>query len=325
MAITLKELRLDEVHVGRDGWLFLQTGSNQVLRLYTDATSYPDALDTSWHQILLDRTARLAALGIAYRHIVAPDKLSVFPEFTSLDLPQFDRAPLRRLADPARPGGISKSLIDPTFALNHGNAELQSYFKTDSHWTIWGAYQAYRLTCVSLGVPIIDFMARGIGRCPACFDLGSKLNPQVLEDHMFWPPSDNITRAYANALVIGREQSEKHGGPSPGQHGTHVILRNSASDAIPKRLVLFGDSFCDYRPSSLTYLFAETFQEVHFIWSTDVDIDYARRVGADIVVSEIAERFMTRLPTDTLSVERNTSDLMRSFNEQTTRARANLG
>jgi alginate O-acetyltransferase complex protein AlgJ len=314
---------LDEVHVGRDGWLFLQTGSNQVLRLFTDGESYPDALDAQWHQMLIDRNARLSALGIAYRHIVAPDKLSVFPEFTGLDLPLFDRAPLRRLADPAR--GPSRCLVDSTKALNHGNGELQTYFKTDSHWTIWGAYQAYRLTCESLGVPAVDFMARPVGRYPVCFDLGSKLTPPVHEDHMFWPPSDSITRAYANALVIGREQSEKNGGPSPGHHGTHIILRNTATSAIPRRLVLFGDSFSDYRPSSLTYLFAETFQEVHFVWSTDVDTDYARRVKADAVVSEIAERFMTRLPTDTLCVERNTADLVKAFNENTARDRANLG
>jgi hypothetical protein len=312
----------DEVHVGHDGWLFLQGGSNKVLSLFTEPEAYTATLETGWRNLLRDRAARLGAHGIPYRHVVAPDKLSVFPEFYRAGLNLLDRSPLRRLVDPTQPGGRPDFVIDPTAVLNAGNGALNSYFKTDSHWTIWGAYLVYRMVCESLGVADpIDFNARRLGRYEVCFDLGSKLNPPVVEDHMFWPPSDTITRAFANALVILREQGEAHGGPTPGHHGTHIVLRNSAPHVARKCLVIFGDSFSDYRPSSLTYLFAEAFNEVHFVWSTDIDVDYARRVGADAVVSEIAERFMTRLPADKLSVMRNTSDLMDAFELQTAKAR----
>eukprot|EP01037_Dinobryon_pediforme_P011975 gene11974-12064_t len=311
-----------EVHVGRDGWLFLQGGSNRVLRLFTDPAAYPDTLAASWRQLLQHRAQRLEAHNIAYRHVVAPDKLSVFPEFYRSILPLFDRTPLRRLVDPDQPEGRLPFLIDPTMALSSCNGALNTYFKTDSHWTIWGAYQVYRMVCGSLGVADpIDFASRQLGRFPVCFDLGLKLDPPVYEDHMFWPPAETITRSFANALVVLRDQADAKGGPTPGHHGTHIILRNSSPHVARKCLVIFGDSFSDYRPSSLTYLFAEAFHEVHFVWSTDIDVDYARRVGADAVVSEIAERFMTRLPTDKLSVMRNTSELMDAFELQAAKAR----
>ena len=81
------------------------------------------------------------------------------------------------------------------------------------------------------------------------------------------------------------------------------MLHNSAGHVRNEVVVLFGDSFSDYRPSSLTWLLAEEFSDVHFIWSAGLDFDYVQRVSATIVVSELAERFMSRLPQDDVIVE----------------------
>jgi hypothetical protein len=42
----------------------------------------------------------------------------------------------------------------------------------------------------------------------------------------------------------------------------------------------------------------ETFCELHFIWSTNLDWAYLQYVRPDIVISEEAERFMCLMPTD---------------------------
>jgi hypothetical protein len=47
---------------------------------------------------------------------------------------------------------------------------------------------------------------------------------------------------------------------------------------------------------------------VHFIWSTSLDWPYIERVRPDIVLTEVAERFMAQLPDDTFSVERYAQD-----------------
>jgi hypothetical protein len=54
----------------------------------------------------------------------------------------------------------------------------------------------------------------------------------------------------------------------------------------------------EFRPSNTTYLFAENFREVHFVWSPSVDYSYIARADATLVLTELAERFMVSLPDD---------------------------
>jgi hypothetical protein len=45
-------------------------------------------------------------------------------------------------------------------------------------------------------------------------------------------------------------------------------------------------------------LVAQTFREVHFFWSNSIDYDYITETKPDIVLSELAERFVKRVPDD---------------------------
>ncbi len=45
-------------------------------------------------------------------------------------------------------------------------------------------------------------------------------------------------------------------------------------------------------------MLAETFRCVHFVWSAAIDWALVARLRPDIVLTESAERFMTRLPDD---------------------------
>ena len=65
-----------------------------------------------------------------------------------------------------------------------------------------------------------------------------------------------------------------------------------------QKLVLFGDSFCEVGQSLLTGLLAQTFREVHFFWSNSIDYGYIAEIKPDIVLSELAERFVKRIPDD---------------------------
>ena len=295
---------MDDVHVGQDGWLYLQTGSNIVLSLLTDPGTYPEALHDAWVSLLMERSRRLVALGVQYVHIVAPDKLSVFPEFYGDGTSNFSAAPLARLTRERLIHGEPACLLDPTTVLHDAKGTLPSFFKTDSHWTIFGAHLVCQQICRHLGVdPSFDFTKQTIGRSSVVFDLGEKLSPTVAETNFYMPSSATISRVHANARVLQREEAERTQTPAAGHHGCHIVLHNSAGHVRNEVVVLFGDSFSDYRPSSLTWLLAEEFSDVHFIWSAGLDFDYVQRVSATIVVSELAERFMSRLPQDDVIVE----------------------
>lgn len=79
-------------------------------------------------------------------------------------------------------------------------------------------------------------------------------------------------------------------------------MQNDRPDARPETVMLFGNSFSEFRPHQLTAMLSETFRNVHFIWSTGLDWDLIERIRPNIVITEIAERFMSTLPKDDLNV-----------------------
>jgi hypothetical protein len=50
-------------------------------------------------------------------------------------------------------------------------------------------------------------------------------------------------------------------------------------------------------------MLAETFREVHFVWSVYLDLDYIAKHDPDIVLSEIVERFMPSVPNDSFDLD----------------------
>ena len=63
--------------------------------------------------------------------------------------------------------------------------------------------------------------------------------------------------------------------------------------------VIFGDSFgfAAAYYQGLSWFLAQAFREVHFVWVPfGWDADYVRRVGAEAVLVQGAERFVARVP-----------------------------
>lgn len=121
----------------------------------------------------------------------------------------------------------------------------------------------------------------------------------MTEDQIIVQPQRDAVRAYASPIVKSRE----HLGLGSTLHiGAHVIYRNNRVDD-KRRLLLFGDSFSHWAPIMLTILLAETFREVHFVWSTSIDYGLVDRVKPDIVLTEMAERFMYQTVEDDFDLE----------------------
>lgn len=287
-----------DIHVGRDGWLFLTGGSNAVQAQY-GAPGFPRGKLWRWRRLLEARTRRLEKMGIRYAHVVAPEKLAIHGHaFDGLALDP-DRAPAVRLERWLRLSPARRTYVDlvPPFRVRARDTAL--YRHTDTHWTFAGGWLAYAEICRSLGVrPRYDIAQRRIGT-PQVYggDLGSKFTPvrcEVAEPCLF---ESAARRVHANALITAFEQE---GRGRDAHIGTHAIFRNASPEADPRRLVLFGDSYAHHTPNgatgTLTPLFADTFREVHVLWSTSIDWNTIARVRPDFVVSEIAERFMVDVP-----------------------------
>ncbi|MDP4024546.1 hypothetical protein Q8W71_18130 [Methylobacterium sp. NEAU 140] len=287
----------DGVHVGRDGWLFLTGGTNRVLDRYRSGLRQWRLL-RGWARLIAQRAARADRLGIRCLHVVVPEKLSVYDNMT--DGLRYDprNASTRQLARRLARNPAYLDLLAPLRAGRDGPVPL--YLRTDTHWTVEGCLLAYRAIMRALGaLPPADIAARPRNRTKQVMDLGDKLPDRPRE------AVERITLLRdASRVEVGPLQAryEAEGRDRQLHVGAHVVYRNAGDGADPRRLVLFGDSCAHFDPFMLTGLLAESFREVHFVWSSALDWAYIERVRPDILLFEIAERFLARLPADDYDV-----------------------
>ncbi len=283
------------IHLGTNGWLFLTGGTNTVLQYYTSSEHFSDEQCDLWCELIERRARRAADLGISdYFHVIAPDKLSVYPEFFRGDLPFAWRAPSRLLPARMSTPALLDVLPDLMRAKQRGRL---LYWKTDSHWSFDGVFVVYSAICERLGIkPMVEIKDYpSIDRVMA-LDLGSKLDPPVTELHSVRTCCKNARRTYYNEIVHYNQQL------TVMHQGAYVIFKN-ARPRDPRTVFLVGDSFAEFRPSLLTGLLAETFASVHFVWHSNVDWNLVGRIMPDILITEIAERFMNVIPDDELNLE----------------------
>jgi alginate O-acetyltransferase complex protein AlgJ len=306
MADTRKAPTFDDsfVHKGRDGWLFLIGGSNSVSSLY-DRNSVLAGDDTirKWADLIEQRARRFETMGIQYVHVNVPEKLTIYDD-KLWDPPIVDwrlspAVRLREMLQRSPYGGVWLDLIEP-FRTSPDKDRL--YFKTDSHWSGEGCYFAYRLLCERIGLhPEPDLLTRAHQEIDGKLDMGSKFDPPIYEPVKFYDFRMKTKRVYTNAIARYLERPEFG---AQIHVGTHVRYLNQTPGAQKKKVLIFGDSFSSQRGDALTAMLAETARDVEFVWSSNLDWAFIKRVKPDVVVYELVERFMTVVASDKLSIRR---------------------
>ncbi|MEH3116306.1 MAG: hypothetical protein PGN25_01415 [Methylorubrum populi] len=312
----MSDAATDHIHVGKDGWLFVVAGSNNVIAQFNESGFMAHQTEL-WRRLVVARAEKARGLGIAYRHVVVPEKLCIYETFVdgiALDhrlsparrlvhgLPR--RRPLAwigaRIGDRRTTRALRRVCVDLVEPMRRARDRENLFYRTDSHWTFAGCHLAYREICRSVrAAPCPDLAGRGARETEMSGDLGGRFDPPRTEQALIHDIQRDAVRAYASPVVAAREAA----GRADTLHvGSHVIYRNgTARDR--RRLVLFGDSYSHFAPLMLTIMLAETFAEVHFVWSASIDWTYVERVRPDIVLTEIAERFMFRVPDDRFDLE----------------------
>ena len=313
----------DHIHVGKDGWLFVVAGSNNVIGQFNSSSYMAFQLET-WRKILIQRRFKFRKLGVLYRHIVVPEKLSIYDD--KLDGIEIDIAlsPAHRLTRtfPRMPkrwhavGGpidalrLRRTCVDLIKPMRAARLREDLYHRTDSHWSFAGRCIAYQAICQACGALAQSDMAeRPFTVADYAGDLGSVFNPKRTETARFYNVQRDAVRVYASPIVEARERANLL---HTLHVGAHVIYSN-ANAGDPRRVVLFGDSYAHFSTHMLTIMLAETFREVHFVWSTSLDWGYIHDIKPDVVMTEIAERFMFRTPDDTFDIRQYAAE---RFNQE---------
>ncbi|MCX7899602.1 MAG: hypothetical protein N2444_05900, partial [Methylocystis sp.] len=266
-----------------------------------DGGHLPDSKLALWRDLIKMRNQRCAEMGIAYAHLVVPEKLTIYGEKQTEPLVDAALAPAVRLEEMF--GGASREtgyidLVGPMFARKN---EVPLYWRTDTHWTAEGCGLAYELLCEHFRLPENpELPQRPFRNFGKIMDLGGKLRPPVWEtiQEVHW--LRDATRVYENRVLRILEAPEFGGLIHVGA----VARFENPAAASAKRILLFGDSFSDASPYMLTAMLAETVREVEFVWSANIDWSLVERRKPDILITQIAERYMALPPHDNFNLWR---------------------
>jgi alginate O-acetyltransferase complex protein AlgJ len=287
-----------DVHVGRNGWLFLIGGRNRVITQYRRNLAWWWRL-RRWRRLIEARAARCKHLGIAFVQIVAPEKLTILHHECTEPLVDPALAPAVRLAALMAQSPASSHYVDLVRLLSEGIRNEELFLRTDTHWNYKGCYLAYRRICAALSVkPRDDLLDRPHQEFNEPMALGLKLTPQVPERFRVYCAIRDATRTSVNELVT---RFFAKGGKG-SVRGSQAVYENPSPQADARRILIFGDSYSNFDPSQLTGMFAETFRELHFVWSSSIDWHFVEEVKPDILICEIAERFLKRVPDDSFDI-----------------------
>lgn len=281
--------------VGRNGWIFINNGSNELMKYQTGQKEMSAADINAWKDLLRQRSDWHRDKGIKYVHLIVPNKVSVYPEFFPGAIASSPRRPAIQLQEQN-----ADFVIYPIEELIRSKPYYKLYEKQNSHWRFWGCYIAYKKLCDVLGVKtnqeIISRITRDVSFEKG--DIGLKHGTCEWLTRERFPLDSEIT--YDNGVSKYAHQ------------GSIKILRNKSASAVGKKMVIVGDSFSN--PSiqggdgrvirhyhRLSTLFAETLSEVHFVWAPWVDFQYIEAAKPDFVVTELAERFLVKVPKDSFS------------------------
>jgi hypothetical protein len=288
-----------EIHIGFDGWLFLAKDSNNVLSQYKEPFYNKKSFD-DWKKLLISRKCKLRDSGIKYFHIIAPEKITIYSEKSKFDNFDFLNSASDSF-DRYSEKEIRELLIIPNNYFRNIGKKIY-YHKTDTHWNFNGAIIVYNLLMNKLGYKgKEDFTSRIGPKVKNILDLGGKINPPIEEVIQYYKSTKHIVRIFKNELVSFKEKNKLEN--SGKLHvGSYVKYRNKKC-LYDRKVMIFGDSFSEYRLHLLTGLLAETFYEVSFVWSSNIDYNLIDISKPDFVISELAERFMcNNIPKDNMDL-----------------------
>ncbi len=271
-----------QVIVGKKGWLYYT--ETPVGCDYANVRPFREEELEGWKQTLERRRAWLAARGIHYYFVVAPDKQTIYPEM----LP----AALRERRGPSRLDQLEAYLqahsdfriLDLRQPLLRAKDRDRLFCRTDSHWNERGAYLGYRslMEAVSESFPGLQPLPRSALQAGAMRTRGGDLarmlglDDRYHEDFLFLAP---------------RTPRQAHTVPVPPQW--HLpdwrwpLLTERPGPQLP-RAVMFRDSFA----ACMVPFLSEHFRHIFYVRQEPDEFDYAlvEREKPDIVIQETVER-----------------------------------
>lgn len=265
-----------DVLIGQKGWLYLTDEDN--LGYYQCDRPFSDAQVAR----LVERVGGMRDFtnshGADFVLLIAPNKESIYPEFlprglgTSGKPCRMDQA-LQALQSAGIPA------LDLREPLEAGKGSGLVYFQTDTHWNDAGAFIAYRALTEQLAGSFSADSAWAESDFQHVQE--SKSGDLAGLIPLFQPITEEVSRwdPLRQRAAIVRQGEDKS-----------TIISESGITSNPNAVV-FRDSFF----MQLLPFFAESFNRAVYRWSFDFDRELIENEKPEIVIYELAERYLSNL------------------------------
>jgi len=260
---------------GRNNRLFLHYDMNQVIPQHTGEILLSDEDTQQWCAILKDRTTYCTDKNLPYAMMFAPDTHAVCKD----DIPLLDGVesirPVLQILNAYEGDNLYYPLKEMQQATKHGEVcQL-----TDSHWSPYGAYVAYKmlLTSMQIDTNILQDEDITLEDQNLVGDLGNKFTP---------PRAGRTTQ-----VAIKAPHSEKVWNNGVLNQG-HMSFWRGQNRALPSAL-LITDSY----GWKFQRFLAESTRDLFVVHSPLLEKDAIARFQPDFVISLQAERFAFKVPT----------------------------
>ena len=261
--------------VGKSGWLYIWN----IDSLTEKVSGKLLATDRELEAMALNAELRASWCrdrGIVYRHMIGPDKSAIYPEFLPDGISRGEMTLLDQCTSAWSDKERHIDFIDTASLLKKAGKDKEVYFRNDSHWNYWGALEVFNALAESTTEeprPIRPFSRDEITTVARkrVFELAALADDPPLEAF------DVVKPGSSGAKLVFESESAR---------GKIQVFEKL--DANLPRCVLFRDSYASFfvpflaeRCSRLTVLNTR-----HFWY------DLVRRDASDVVVSQVAERFL---------------------------------
>jgi len=273
--------------VGRDGWLFF--GDERAVAQYQGAAELSPMQLDAWRRYLEAERDALAARGIAFLVVFAPNKHSIYPENMPDHIPRVGaRQPLTQLVEHLR-ATSTVTVLDLRPALLEAKKRRRVYHRTDTHWNDTGAHVAYREILRAVAAELPGFMHR---------------QPVAVAESRATVPGMGLARLVGlserySEEITTLEPRAPEASVAPEFRASHrervrrlePFAMQVDSPHLP-HVVVFRDSF----GNALVPFLSESFGRTLFAWSRNVDPRIVELEKPDVVILEMAERFIGDVP-----------------------------
>jgi len=272
---VLHETVFPNVIIGKQDWLYY-TGENNI-KDYECAFPFSSDELVTVKERLLDWDTQLDALGIELYVVIAPNKETVYPQYLPDQIrPLQNACRIDQVMETLEPTHLS--VLDLRAAIQAAALVEQVYHRTDTHWNDMGALHAIRemLALVSEDFPQLSM--------PEFDDYEEEIRSFSGDLAVFLPADDRFVEQETTLAPNFKPSTIIKEG-----EGRNIV--SSIPGSTLPSAVIIRDSFTD----ALIPFLSEHFSRVKYIYSVTIDLDMVKQENPDIVIYEIAQRYLTML------------------------------